>query len=1057
MKTLTHKFIIGALVIGISFVMLMPVMAISPSSLPSVNPQVTSGVNFTFPYQYGTPTVPKDVGAQGVQGPTVPLSQIGLMLPLSQIGPQGHEGPVNDSINPSHLFNIVPASIDVHVYNGTYGGTGNVLSVGTKITMQNVTTGNITTLITNEQGWANFTLNEGWFLLQAVANYSDNFNFSSPENIIGTSVSLTVYLPSISYQISAINNGPSTDDNATLTGQVYSHLFSIYPIEVQLLNLSATGDPVISTALARDNNWTVAFTHLNAQYTYQMRENGSYQSLLNTNFGGNSPESNSLHPVSAGTYASNFASYEDVVFGTGATTTGIISGTSMPTPSTMNSNGWELTQNTTVSGGVTYLSTLSSSETYYHLKFINAVVYANFTFSSPSDFDMSFVNSTFISLATPNSNIRPFSMIHSLYLGSFYYGGANAIYWPEFANNSIMEYLRGTYYGYTGNGTWQNDTLIHISSASQTPITPANRMMYDAFFGGLLYWDSQYNSVEVKYSVFNNVSAGPTAPSNVNYVASGSTISCSFFGANDTVLGALTEPNTFISHSTFKVGLPYSINATTYKASSATIQDYINNASYDKFIMLPPPSFSLSINQYGGGTFYNDAFLSPNLTSKNTTLDAYWNSNNRSALGLAPLWGGLGINGKNITHSYFSNGATASIHDTSNSSISHDLFVNLPTPSTISGVSAAGNPLLHNDSINNNTFYMAYSNYTLENNTKDFANGGNNGGLTISWVSDPNAFVTITHNNFYAKGVGAGLPQILLGGGTNITYNVFANNATSGPNPYWSTPYTGDIRDMAHPYDEHYYIEYNYFLNLNNETVPIHMDRVLSPVIMRDNHFGFEPLPIQSHVTLGSYYIRWNGTLPNLSSQEATQYIFNTSVSAPYDNAPMWLYNITPDVKTLSGTPTISYQNGLVGGPQPDFVWKGYKYSESVEPTYIKIGVNSSKAPPVDLEFNNLLKSTAYIVYIYNNDTIWKDWAFNSNSSTNYTVTYNPANVPLDPVVLVVPWTAPPPAPPSPSGPVTITSAANSLLSELEQPYVFVPLGIFIVGAIVLISVGRRR
>ena len=34
-------------------------------------------VSFSFPYSYGTPQVPSDVGAQGTQGPTVPTSQIG--------------------------------------------------------------------------------------------------------------------------------------------------------------------------------------------------------------------------------------------------------------------------------------------------------------------------------------------------------------------------------------------------------------------------------------------------------------------------------------------------------------------------------------------------------------------------------------------------------------------------------------------------------------------------------------------------------------------------------------------------------------------------------------------------------------------------------------------------------------------------------------------------------------------------------------------------------------------------------------------------------------------
>ena len=43
-----------------------------------------------------------------------------------------------------------------------------------------------------------------------------------------------------------------------------------------------------------------------------------------------------------------------------------------------------------------------------------------------------------------------------------------------------------------------------------------------------------------------------------------------------------------------------------------------------------------------------------------------------------------------------------------------------------------------------------------------------------------------------------------------------------------------------------------------------------------------------------------------------------------------------------SGVPDISYANGLVGGPQPNFTWQGYTYTENVEPSYVEVGVNST-------------------------------------------------------------------------------------------------------------------
>ena len=63
-------------------------LALSPVS--SSSPPAVS-----FPYQYGTPVVLKDVGAQGVQGPTIVATQAVPSLKFGQSGASGHLGPVN--------------------------------------------------------------------------------------------------------------------------------------------------------------------------------------------------------------------------------------------------------------------------------------------------------------------------------------------------------------------------------------------------------------------------------------------------------------------------------------------------------------------------------------------------------------------------------------------------------------------------------------------------------------------------------------------------------------------------------------------------------------------------------------------------------------------------------------------------------------------------------------------------------------------------------------------------------------------------------------------------
>ena len=112
------------------------------------------------------------------------------------------------------------------------------------------------------------------------------------------------------------------------------------------------------------------------------------------------------------------------------------------------------------------------------------------------------------------------------------------------------------------------------------------------------------------------------------------------------------------------------------------------------------------------------------------------------------------------------------------------------------------------------------------------------------------------------------------------------------------------------------------------------------------------------------------------------------------------MYQVAPDVNALSGTPTISYSNGLVGGPQPNFEWKGYNYSESVEPTYIQVGVNSSKAPSIGLQFQGIA-GALYDIEMFNNGSLISSYQESATSLGVLNATYNPATMPLDPVFYV--------------------------------------------------------
>ena len=124
-----------------------------------------------------------------------------------------------------------------------------------------------------------------------------------------------------------------------------------------------------------------------------------------------------------------------------------------------------------------------------------------------------------------------------------------------------------------------------------------------------------------------------------------------------------------------------------------------------------------------------------------------------------------------------------------------------------------------------------------------------------------------------------------------------------------------------------------------------------------------------------------------------------------------------------SDAPVISYYNGLVGGPQPNFEWKGYDYTESVEKDYIKIGVNSSSAPNVTLSFKATPGELYDVNMVNGNNTTLVEQVLSNNGYIN--VTYNPAKMPLDPTFSVSPVTcvvAPAPPPLPPGGPVQVIS-----------------------------------
>lgn len=330
-------------------------------------------------------------------------------------------------------------------------------------------------------------------------------------------------------------------------------------------------------------------------------------------------------------------------------------------------------------------------------------------------------------------------------------------------------------------------------------------------------------------------------------------------------------------------------------------------------------------------------------------------------------------------------------------------------------------------------------------------------------------YMNVTHNTFYYPQVGITTQlaaSFLMDGGENdyvmnMSDNVFMNELSHvlGPSRYDIIPFSYDILDVAGN-GLPSYINNNWFLNLNTHIIPIggNTNETGSQgwkpnMQLSNNHFFYSPFYGQLYVnpagaTNNTEFLKGSTNLTFVensagqtfeinnhstiayeipiyvndsltASAEEAQYIYNSSIlqrsysgtgiggNGAVTNAYSWV--IAPDVNTLSGTPIISYSNGLVGGPQPNFTWKGYNYSESVEPTYIQVGANSSKAPSVDLQFSGV-PGIKYLVQAFSQGSEFESFVENASSSGILNATYNPATMPLDPTFEVSPsYVAPPP------------------------------------------------
>ena len=733
--------------------------------------------SFTFPYQYGTPSVPSNVGAQGIQGPTVPLSDIGLTVPAADIGVNSHVGPVGMATpNWQDPFTIVNSALSIIVYNGTASGS-KTIAADQKVVIDNWTTGKSISGFTNSHGYFNMTIPEGyWELYVYTSSFTTYYNWSSMLHITHSVFSQTVYLVPHSYSIVAVNNGPAADDNATLLADVGSCRI-ISPAVVELYN--GTGNTPAAYSIINESNGTAVFTNVNAQYNYIAVYLVSFDPITGYNAGTTPTGGGGIVPTKAGTYS---LSTSNIYFDPNNTITATVSGSAIPTQ-----GEWSVSQNTTVSNGLVILSSGISISSGLHVIMNNVTLVTNTTFGTGPNHNINIGSGASVILQNSTEIIfhgeigNKFN--NSILIGTDY-NPLNQIlqYLPTYANNTLIDYFNNDGIGEGFSGTYCNDIIAntgpYIGSPSIIKHSDIEHSNTD-----------QYESSTYVNDSFDIISNNSTLK--FDYIGQSTLDTFPQYIYNDIVSNASSIHNSYtsslaVSHSLVEAGLPYLINvsvAATYKGSlnpTAVNGNFINETLFTD--TYPSTGISLNPEEHDGTVATNDVFDTPSLLDASVRAQMIkWANNTRVfSDGYDAFAGVPNIYALHLTHSVIQ-GYTVDI-EWSNGTFSNNVYSNFYTgPVETEAVDFGDNSVpLYNLTWSNNTFLSDYNNISFWSQLSSINGNGNagSGGTSMVYGGDSVTWLNFVHNSVYTLVGGNVNPQVLLGYAANITDNVFYNNET---------------------------------------------------------------------------------------------------------------------------------------------------------------------------------------------------------------------------------------------------------------------------------------
>ena len=837
-----------------------------------------------FPYSYQQPAVPPDIGAQGVQGPTVPLDQIGA---LGHIGSTGHIGPVNTT-NP-YAFSGKASTLEFHVLNGTVSGSG--ASNKAVVNLVNITTGQNINGLTNANGYLNLTATEGWYYLTiAPAVYGTRINYEQQVKIDSANQLLTRYLLPDGGSTVAVNNR-GTAGTIWFTEQTNAGVIS--QLSVALLNESASG--AILASGNSMNNGSIEFTNVNTAYGYAFSIDGYSNPSTQvryylTNF-----------TTSTYTFSGVNLVVHDASMAGFSSSTGTLSGVSLPTGNAR----WDLTSPTMVTGGRTYISspiTFSPSAT---LTFTNALVIFNDTL--PSEFSpaaIKFHNSTvyFIAEGTQLFNsVRSTSSVeadHTLFFGvgdtALPVSSTGIIVGFVNASASLFYYMnsnyRGAVYGTFFNDVVLNSTQFQLATGNGSSSTgnpagsfyfgPRTTMSYLSFVNSI----PSGGDIHVGYTTFSHVDMRNSTVEFATW-----SLNATYFNFNTTLRNGPNFLNAHwlnMSHSNIRQELPQNISYINYinslpsnnfgnppgagpytglqlfSGAAGVSAMSIMNITYTHLSWgFPMPNVDLTFGSFGGFLqFYNDWF-DYNLTTAQMAIAIGSFSNNVGGVQPSPgetipfesnrivldFHGPVAIN---YTYMNFAMNAFMRPYSSANPSgpnrgytsyFEHDYFPGKQFAQDDYGyfrLFVEASPQ-QSFAFSNDTFGYVFFNWTND------QPGNNQEGFASLWmesdtnqVFNPPGYINITHDTFEGPSFGAGsngMAGVVQFAKYDIVgvvayckfmnspkYIVWANPSDANSYLNWYLPpHQDNILATASDVTIHD----NYFLNLTNLTMPFGSDQ----------------------------------------------------------------------------------------------------------------------------------------------------------------------------------------------------------------------------------------